>query len=40
MIYAFENYFSEDVCKTNAAGTCDNIPAYLDHVEKSWASRE
>jgi hypothetical protein len=37
MIYAVENYFSEDVCKTK---TCDNIPAYSDHVEHSWTSRE
>ena len=33
-------YFSEDVCKTNTAGRCDNIPAYSYHVEQSWKFRD
>jgi hypothetical protein len=40
MIYTVENYISEEVCKTNTTGTCDNIPAYSDDVEQSWTSRE
>jgi len=35
MIYTVENYTSEEVCKTNTADTCDNIPAYSDHAEMS-----
>jgi hypothetical protein len=40
MKYAVENYFSDDVCKTDTAGRYDKILAFPGLVKKSWKFRD